>query len=127
MVNPYLDYLPFPLDGNPFDWVGQKVSFKGFLAFEIYQHMVRPKEEWAEMIYLQPDKEYKHLSQLIGYKIGNDFSTEAPFENFHLRFYGSFGVLEGSSKRPGKSDVVYRESYFDLVNIEGLWNDPGIK
>ena len=123
MINPYLDYKPFPKDGSPDDYLDRKITLTGRISNVIWQHMLRgPGDKpYIQDCYIDPDEDYKFLNQLVGYNIGTfpfDWDLYGPE---HLRFYGSFGVVTGSSKRPGsKVDETYSEVYFDIVDLEML-------
>lgn len=124
MINPYLDYQPLPFQFKIDEWVGRKIYFKGTLSDRVEQHMVRPREEWKEIFTIDPDPAYSGLGQLLAYRSMAVPLDSKRFEGYHLRFYGSLGVLEGVSKRPGRQEAVIREYYLELTDIEGLWNEP---
>lgn len=122
MINPYLDYKPFPEDGRPGDYLDKKITITGKISNVIWQHMFRgPGDKpYIQECYIDPDEHYLYLNQLVGYNIGTFPFDWKLYEPEHLRFYGSFGVVSGSSKRPGKVDETYSEVYFDIVDLEML-------
>jgi len=122
MINPYLEYKPFPLAGLPGDYLDKKVTITGRLSNEIWQHLIRGAGDkpYIQECYIDPDDGYEHLYQLVGYNIGRVPFDLSLYEPEHLRFYGTFGIVTGSSKRPGKVDETYSEAYFDIVGIEML-------
>ena len=123
MINPYLDYKPFPADGSADDYLDEKITITGRLSNVMWQHMLRGHGDkpYIQDCYIDPDEEYKYLSQLVGYNIGTFQFDWSMYEKEHLRFYGYRGIVTGSSKRPDtKVDETYSEVYFDIVDIEIL-------
>ena len=124
MINPYLDYEPLPADEDPAAHLSEKVSIIGTISTVIWQHMFRgPGDEpYIQECYIDPDEKYGYLPQLVGYNIGTVPFDWDLYKGKKLRFYGSFGIVTGSSKRPGKVDATFSELYFDIVDIELLRN-----
>jgi hypothetical protein len=125
MINPYLDYTAFPPGADPDEYLGKNVTITGRTSTVIWQHMFRgPGDKpYIQECYIDADEIYGYLPQLVGYNIGTVPFDWSIYENEHLRFYGSFGIVKGSSKRPGsKADETYSELYFDIVDIEVLQN-----
>lgn len=123
MINPYLDYKPFPPDAAPEEYLGKNITITGTISTVIWQHMFRgPGDKpYIQECYIDPDEKYGYMPQLVGYNIGDVPFDWSLYEDEHLRFYGSFGTVKGSSKRPGsKVDETYSELYFDILDIERL-------